>query len=440
MDHKLQRPLRLEGKIERRLSPLNPLSAFTNNSNTPTTTKSEENTYIQSHLRKSIVSEPEEIENLSIHSKSSTSTPTSTNNNIHNNSVSSTLATPSNNSSTNGNIRNNVEEGVPKRKSVNGITPSLRRLSRCLSEANNEIAINNNEDQVFSMSSAVLSQSSTTSVRPIPIPNPLPLRRISRCSISLENDENTINSSSSYANMAASVKSNATNTTLNNQPLNNTNSYQSITNNNNNSNINNNNNSTANLSSSMFATNSISSSFTSNNSFISNNSAMSNVTTIAGNMRKYSNFTTNPPLRRRSRGLSFNNISNVNSHNYITNSKNFKNLAHQTPQNDEIFAIDDDMISDDPKPPYPARLYALSSSSPCIYPIFKNVPSSNLSTPNQPFPSFQNQLQIQMTPLQNSASSSRKQSIDNRDRSLVTIIIDFFIFKLINKINSNKIK
>eukprot|EP00833_Pecoramyces_ruminatium_P017686 jgi/Orpsp1_1/1191718/evm.model.d7180000088037.1 len=228
MDHKHQRTsLRLEGKGERRLSPLNPLAAITNNSNT-SSQKNEENTYIQSQLRKSTINKPDEIEIASTSSVSTTTPTSANNNNNHSNSTNITPTTPTSSSSTNNNIRNVTEEGIVKRKSITGKTPSLRRLSRCLSEAN-EVTMSNNEDLSFSVSSAALIQTST-SVRPIPIPNPLPLRRISRCSISLENDENIINPS--ISNTTASIKSNVTNTSFNNQPPN-SNSYHSVIPNNN---------------------------------------------------------------------------------------------------------------------------------------------------------------------------------------------------------------
>jgi len=173
-----------------------------------------------------------------------------------------------------------------------------------------------------------------------------------------------------------------------------------------------------------FAPNSVSSSITSNNSFMSSNSVMSSAATISSYGRKISNFSSNSQPRRRSRGLSFNNTpTNTNSHNIIPNSKNLKILALHVQQNDEIFTIDDDKTSDDPKPPYPARLYALSSSSPSIYPIFKYNPSSNLSTPNQPSFSIQSQTQFQMTSIQASAPSSRKTSVDNYKDRIVVIII-----------------
>jgi len=177
MDHKHQRTsLRLEGKGERRLSPLNPLAAITNNSNT-SSQKNEENTYIQSQLRKSTINKPDEIEiastssvstttptsanNNNNHSNSTNITPTTptssptsaNNNNNHSNSTNITPTTPTSSSSTNNNIRNVTEEGIVKRKSITGKTPSLRRLSRCLSEAN-EVTMSNNEDLSFSVSSA----------------------------------------------------------------------------------------------------------------------------------------------------------------------------------------------------------------------------------------------------------------------------------------------
>jgi len=256
MDHKHQRPLRLEGKSERRLSPLNPLASVINTSNS-STLKNEENTYVQSQLRKSTLNEKEKNEVISNGSVSSTTSPISANNN---NSISTTLTTPTNVSSanpTNSNIKNVSEDVNIKRKSITGMTPSLRRLSRCLSDAN-EVTLSNNDDLNFSISSSALTQSTATSVRPIPIPNPLPHRRISRGSISLENDENIMNpSSSSYANPTSSVKSNATNTTFNNQPsnYNSSNSYQSTNPNPNNPNNNPNNNLNYNNSNNMNSSN-----------------------------------------------------------------------------------------------------------------------------------------------------------------------------------------
>ncbi|ORX57693.1 hypothetical protein BCR36DRAFT_580262 [Piromyces finnis] len=463
MEHKLQRSIRLDGKAERRLSPLNPLAS--QNSNSPVASssipiqKNDDTTpHVQSQLRKSTINNLEEFNNVIDNSittiPNSNLLSSSSNNNINNNnnsndtadsSLNTTPTTPTrsssinnnnnknnnnnnnkNNNSNNNNNRNFPEETIVKRKSVTGIPPSLRRLSRCLSDAS-ELTMPSGDDPLFSISSTALIQT-PTSVRPIPIPNPLPLCRINRCSVSLENEENTSNSSSSYANNTSSVKLStitSTNANISSSNYNQPSSFHSInsTNNNDNSSLNNPNVSSS-LSTTMssipiigkninnqFLSNSVSSSITSNNSLISNNSVVSNSNIVgSGFNRKFSNFIPSNPARRRSRGLSFNNNSNLVSHNYVnnfsSNSKNFKNITIQSQQNDEIFMIDDNDSSDDPKPPYPARLYALSSSSPCIYPIFKTNNTSNLPTPNQLNPNFHSQVNA----IQNSEISSKKNS------------------------------
>jgi len=468
MDHKHKRSHRLEGKAERRLSPLNPLSAVINNPNITTSSqKNEESTYIQSQLRQSTISDSEENINIvnnvgnttnstSVNDNTSSNDNTTTttsgsnlNNNNNNNNTninngghnssnvtSPNTPTPTTSSSINSNIRN--DESFVKRKSVTGISPTLRRLSRCLSDAS-ELSYINNDDQNFSVSSSALTQTSS-SVRPIPIPNPLPLRRISRCSVSSENDENV--TTTSYANNISSVKTNIPSSIYNNpdhsvNPMNNSIGLPVVNNNNySNANFANVNNPNCNISSSLsttlssiaitgknnnqFPSNSISSSITSNNSFISNNSILSSTATVGGGYgRKY---IPNNPIRRRSRGLSFNNSTNI-PHNFINNSINFsssfrsfKNVTYQNPQNDEIFTIDDDESSNNPKPQYPARLYALSSSSPCVYPIFKNNQYSNLSTPVQ-----HNPPNTITSSHHNSTTNSRKTSVEitsSRDKTM----------------------